>query len=93
MLLKKGFSDAVRRARRAAAARGRRLRMMFADEARFGRINCPQPCWSAITGVRPKVASKLIREFANLYGAVSPRDGACCYLIIPAADTECFHLS
>ena len=29
----------MRKARRAAARRGRRLRIMFADEARFGRIN------------------------------------------------------
>jgi hypothetical protein len=88
---KKGFSDVVRKARRAAAARGRRLRIMFADEARFGRINCPRPCW-APTGLRPKVASQLIREFTYLYGAVSPKDGACCYLIMPAADTECFQI-
>jgi hypothetical protein len=91
MLLKKGFSDAVRKARRAAAARGRRLRIMFADEARFGRINCPRPCW-APTGVRPKVASQLIREFTYLYGEVGPKDGACCYLIMPAEDTECFQI-
>ena len=64
---------------------------MFADEARFGRINCPRPCW-APTGLRPKVASQLIREFTYLYGAVSPKDGACCYLIMPAADTECFQI-
>ena len=30
---------AVKKARRAAARRGRRLRIMFADEARFGRMN------------------------------------------------------
>jgi transposase len=64
---------------------------MFADEARFGRINCPRPCW-APTGLRPKVASQLIREFTYLYGAVSPKDGACCYLIMPTADTECFQI-
>ena len=42
--------------------------------------------------VRPKVASQLIREFTYLYGAVSPNDGACCYLIMPAADTEWFQI-
>ena len=36
----------MRRAARAAAARGRPLRVMFADEARFGRINRPRPCWA-----------------------------------------------
>jgi len=64
---------------------------MFADEARFGRMNRPRPCW-APAGVRPAVASQLIREFIYLYGAVSPRDGACAFLILPAADTECFQI-
>jgi hypothetical protein len=36
----------VKRARRAAERRGRRLRIMFADEARFGRMNRPRPCWA-----------------------------------------------
>src|SRR5215468_4536654 len=36
-----------------------RLRIMFADEARFGRMNHPRPCW-APPSVRPAVASQLI---------------------------------
>ena len=40
-------------ARRAAARRGRRLRIMFADEARFGRMNRPRPCWAPV-GTDPK---------------------------------------
>ena len=62
---------------------------MFADEARFGRINRPRPCWAPI-GTRPEVASQLIREYIYLYGAVSPKDGTCVYLIMPRSDTECF---
>jgi len=81
----------VRKARRAAARRGRRLRIMFADEARFGRMNRPRPCWAPI-GIRPQVASQLIREYVYLYGAVSPKDGTCIYLIMPAPDTECFQI-
>jgi hypothetical protein len=27
-----------------------------------------------------------------LYGAVSPTDGACTFLILPASDTECFQI-
>ena len=46
----------MRKARRAAAQRGRRLRIMFADEARFGRMNRPRPCWApAGTETRPDV--------------------------------------
>src|SRR3984893_6174704 len=64
---------------------------MFADEARFGRMNRPRPCW-APTGVRPEVAAQLIREYIYLYGAVCPKDGKCVYLIMPASDTACFQI-
>src|SRR6516162_353967 len=64
---------------------------MFADEARFGRMNRPRPCW-APKGVRPEVPCQLIREFTYLYGAVCPKDGTCVFLILPAADTECFQI-
>lgn len=62
---------------------------MFADEARFGRMNRPRPCW-APAGIRPKVASQLIREYIYLYGAVAPKDGTCVYLIMPTSNTACF---
>src|ERR1700674_148385 len=64
---------------------------MFADEARFGRMNRPRPCWAPI-GIRPEVACQLIREYVYLYGAVSPKNGTCVYLVMPAPDTECFHI-
>jgi len=66
----------VRKARRAARKRGRNLRIMFADEARFGRMNRPRPCWAAI-GTRPEVAAQLIREYIYLYGAVAPKESEC----------------
>ena len=90
MLLKKRLSKCCE-AGPADARRGRSLRVMFADEARFGRMNCPRPCWAPI-GTRPQVASQLIREYVYLYGAVSPKDGTCVYLIMPAPDTECFQI-
>jgi transposase len=64
---------------------------MFADEARFGRMNRPRPCWAPI-GVRPEVASQLVREYIYLYGAVCPKDGTCVFLVMPAPDTECFQI-
>jgi transposase len=64
---------------------------MFADEARFGRMNRPRPCW-APAGVRPKVACQLVREFIYLYGAISPKDGASAFLILPSSDAECFQI-
>ena len=79
----------MRKALRAAARRGRHLRVMFADEARFGRMNRLRPCWAPI-GTRPEVAAQLIREYIYLYGAVSPKDGTCVYLIMPTSNTACF---
>jgi transposase len=64
---------------------------MFTDEARFGRKNRLPPCWAPI-GTRPGVAAQLIREYIYLYGAVSPKDGTCVYLIMPTSNTECFQV-
>jgi transposase len=62
---------------------------MFADEARFGRMNRPRPCW-APAGTRPRVVAQLVREYIYLYGAVAPKDGTCVYLIMPTSNTACF---
>ena len=64
---------------------------MFTDEARFGRMNRIRPCWAPI-GTRPEVAAQLIREYIYLYGAVSPKDGTCVYLIMPTSNTACFQV-
>jgi hypothetical protein len=62
---------------------------MFADEARFGRMNRLRPRWAPI-GTRPEVSAQLIREYIYLYGAFSPKDGTCVYLIMPTSNTACF---
>ncbi len=41
-------------------------------------------------GIRPGVASQLIREYIYLYGAVCPQDETCVYLIMPTSNTACF---
>ena len=51
------------------------------DEARFGRINDPKRCWSP-KRTRPTVG-QIVREYTYAYGAVSPRDGAADFLILP----------
>ena len=38
----------------------------------------------------PGRASQLVREHIYLYGAVSPKDGMCVYLIMPTSNTACF---
>ena len=64
----------------------RQLRLMFQDEARFGRINNPQRCW-APSGLRPDVPAQLVREFIYAYAAVSPQDGTMDSLILPEVNT------
>lgn len=52
----------------------RSIRLMFQDEARFGRMARIRRCW-APTPLRPTVRNGYEREFTYVYGAVSPREG------------------
>jgi len=58
------------------------VRVMFQDEARFGRINDPRRCW-AEKGFRPTAHKQIIREYTYAYGAFSPMDGGMDSLILP----------
>ncbi len=66
----------------AADAKGLPLRVMFQDEARFGRINDPKRCWPP-EGTRPTVGKQIIREYTYAHGAVSPRGGGGGFPILP----------
>jgi len=55
------------------------VRLMFQDEARFGRLSDPRTCW-APAPTRPMVGLALIREFRYEYVAVSPWDGTLDYM-------------
>lgn len=67
------------------------LRVMFQDEARFGRIQEPYRCWAA-KRVRPLVGQQLVREYTYIYGAISPKDGKADFLILPTLSQDCFAL-
>ena len=64
-----------------------KIRVMFMDEAAFGRISDPSRCWAPL-GVRPEVPSQIVREYIQLYGAVDPYYGDDFYLVMPKCDTE-----
>jgi transposase len=66
---------------------GRQLRLMFQDEARFGRINDPRRCW-APKGLRPEVGMQIVREYTYAFGAVSPHDGTFDSLVLPVVTAE-----
>lgn len=63
------------------------VRLMFQDEARFGRMSDPRSCW-APTPVRPVVNLALIREYRYEYAVVSPWDGALDFMTSEKMNTE-----
>ena len=67
--------------------KGRHVRLMFQDEARFGRMVRIRRCW-APAPQRPVVANGYAREFQYVYGAVSPMEGELDWVICPAMNTQ-----
>ena len=68
-----------------------KIRLMFEDEAGFGRISDPADCW-APSGVRPVVPCHHIREYEYAYGAVDPVDGEKFFLVLPNSNTACMNI-
>lgn len=69
------------------AVRGRPVRLMFQDEARFGRMVRIRRCW-APAPLRPQVANGYERQFVYVYGAVSPVLGQLDWKICREMNTE-----
>lgn len=67
------------------------LRLMFQDEARFGRITDPRRCWAPYP-LRPVCKAMQTREYTYAYAAVSVVDGSLDTLILPSANTECMQI-
>jgi putative transposase len=69
------------------AESGARIRLMYGDEAGFGRISNLAPCWAPM-GVRPIVYRHHIREYEYAYGAVDPVNGDKFFLVLPNCKTD-----
>ena len=69
----------------------KKVRLLFQDEGRFGRINKPKRCWCR-KGIRPSVPCQIIREYTYAYAAVSPVDGEMVSLVLPYANSECMSI-
>ena len=67
--------------------RGRRVRLMFQDEARFGRMVRIRRCW-APSPARPVVCNGGEREFVYVYGAVSPIEGELDWMACRQMNTD-----
>ena len=65
----------------------KKVRIMFQDEAGFGRINKPKYCWCN-KNIRPSVPCHHIREYSYAYGAVEPLTGEHFFLVMPYCDTN-----
>jgi len=67
------------------------IRLMFQDEARFGRISdvrrswCPKP-------YRPMCQAMVTQEYTYAYTAVSVADGKMASLILPQVNTVCMQI-
>jgi len=70
---------------------GAKIRLMFSDEAGFGRINKPRYCW-CFPGLRPSVPCLHIREYQYAFGAVEPLTGENFFLIMPNCNTDCMNI-
>jgi hypothetical protein len=64
----------------------RRVRLMFQDEARFGRMVRIRRCWSPAP-LRPSVSNGYEREFVYVYAAVSPIEGEMDWMVSQKMNT------
>lgn len=69
------------------SVKGRHIRLMFQDEARFGRMVRIRRCW-APAPQRPVVDNGYEREFQYVYGAVSPMEGELDWMICSVMNTD-----
>ena len=67
------------------------LKLMFQDEARFGRISDVRRCWAPYP-VRPICRAMLTHEYTYAYGAVDVTSGEFDSLILPHVNTPCMQL-
>ena len=63
------------------------MRIMFQDEARFGRMVRIRRCWSPAP-FRPMVDNGYERQFTYVYGAVSPVQGELDWMLSPKMNFE-----
>ena len=72
-------------------AQGKAIKLMFQDEARFGRISDVRRCW-APRPLRPVCQAMLTHEYTYAYGAVDVCTGELDSLILPHVNTGCMQL-
>ena len=84
---KKTLPEKLATALTTEAVHERPIRLMFQDEARFGRMARIRRCW-APAPLRPMVRNGYERQFTYVYGAVSPLQGQLDWSLSPNMNTE-----
>ncbi len=64
------------------------MRVMFQDDARFGRISDVRQCWCP-KPLRPVVQAMVTQEYTYAYAALSPADGHMDSLVLPNVNGTC----
>ena len=72
-------------------AQGKPIKVMFQDEARFGRIADMRRCW-APKPMRPLCQGMLTHEYTYVFGAIDICTGELDSLILPHVNTGCMQL-
>lgn len=72
-------------------AREAPIRLMFQDEARFGRISDTRHCWCP-KPTRPICRAMVTQEYTYAYAAVSVIDGELDSLILPYVNGDCMQV-
>lgn len=72
-------------------AQGQVIKLMFQDEARFGRISDVRRRW-APKPLRPICQAMLTHEYTYVYGALDVCTGELDSLILAHVNTECMQL-
>ncbi|WP_341866316.1 transposase [Paraburkholderia hospita] len=67
------------------------IRLMFQDEARFGRISDTRRCWCP-KPARPLCRAMVTQEYTYAYAAVSVADGVLDSLILPHVNGACMQM-
>ena len=67
------------------------LRLMFQDEARFGRVSDTRRCWCP-KPIRPLCQAMITQEYVYAYAAVSVADGELDTLILPQVNSNCMQI-
>ena len=67
------------------------MRLLFQDEARFGKISDVRRCWCPRPH-RPMLKAMVGQEYTYAYAAISPGDGHMDSLILPHVNGQCMQL-